>query len=55
MEYGEEIAGGAAGDPAGLEFDVMGNAVEDEVEEPKNFGDGSGTKIDYSREPPVPF
>ena len=44
-------------DPAGLEFDPMGNAVveEDEPKSTTHVMDGSGTKIDYSREPPVPF
>lgn len=56
MEYGQETAGG---DPANMEFDPSGQAIADE-----NFNansssvrnsNSSGTKIDYSREPPVQF
>ena len=46
-------------DPAGLDFDDAGNPVLEEEEEMEPAGaftgDASGTKIDYSREPPVPF
>lgn len=55
-DYGSEIIN-TAGDPAAMDFDVMGNAVkEDEPTPSSRFqGDGSGTKIDYSNVPPIPF
>lgn len=53
-EYGAETMG--AGDPANADFDVLGNQIEDETPRySAAVGDGTGTKIDYSREPPVPF
>ena len=54
-EYGEEMMG-AAGDPAAMDFDVMGKPVEEEITPSSKFqADGSGTKIDYSNVPPIPF
>ena len=45
------------GDPAAIDFDVMGKPIEDEVTitTTKFQADGTGTKIDYSNVPPVPF
>ncbi len=53
-EYGAETMGN--GDPANADFDVLGKVIEDEAPRySAAVGDGTGTKIDYSREPPVPF
>ncbi len=52
-EYGAETMGT---DPANADFDVLGNPIEEEMPRySAAVGDGTGTKIDYSREPPVPF
>lgn len=53
MEDGSEFTPQA--DPAGLDFDEAGDPVADEEPAAAFTGDASGTKIDYSREPPVPF
>ena len=41
------------GDPAGMDYDGDGNPIDDDAA--LVVPDASGTKIDYSREPPVPF
>lgn len=40
-------------DPAGMDYDEDGTPFDDL--EPQAMGDATGTKIDYSNEPPVPF
>ena len=50
-EYGAETA---VGDPAGLTLDVFGN-VENDDQTSFYQNDKTGTKIDYSKEPPVQF
>ena len=51
MEDGSEMIM-TGGDPAGMDYDGDGNPIEEEV---APMADATGTKIDYSREDPVPF
>ena len=48
-DYGRET------DPANLDFDHLGNVDHDDDQRYGRMTHPSGTKIDYSREPPVPF
>ena len=58
-DYGTEMITTGGGDPAAMDFDVLGEVIaEDEPaagHASKFVGDGTGTKIDYSNVPPVPF
>lgn len=53
-DYGEEGATPQT-DPADIDFDHYGKPVEDEEPVAAFKSDATGTKIDYSSTPPVPF